>query len=168
MVDLRHPDPLVDLLRATSAEREIEQAIDRLRLLRRKRRRLVVVITNTPTRLPVDHVIQYNDLIGDRVMRAFGRSGRRPLVLRPDLLSAAAPDLWSSAKAAEHSILRFNCAERWHVRLWEFRVAGQRGPKPGRVLASAADSAEAVAAAVAHAVGALVTGICPHPVGKPL
>jgi hypothetical protein len=103
----RHPDPRVDLIRASAAEREIEQAVDRLRLVRREDApALVVLVNETPTDLPIEVLVPWRHLRGgDRLTVAMLRmEGVLPLV--PSWLAEQCPDLWPSAKAAEHELGR--------------------------------------------------------------
>jgi hypothetical protein len=103
----RHPDPRVDLIRASAAEREIEQAVDRLRLVRREGApALVVLVNETPTDLPVDALVPWRHLRGkDRLTMAMLRMGG-VLPLVPSWLAEQCPDLWPSANAAECELRR--------------------------------------------------------------
>jgi hypothetical protein len=103
----RHPDPRVDLIRASAAEREIEQAVDRLRLVRREGApALVLLVNETPTDIPVDTLVPWRQLRGgDRLTVAMLRMGG-VLPLVPSWLAEQCPDLWPSANAAECELRR--------------------------------------------------------------
>jgi hypothetical protein len=99
----RHADPRVDLIRAATAEREVEQAVDRLRLVRRGSPALVVLVNETPTDLPVDALVSWGRLRSDRLTTAMLRlGGVVPMV--PSWLAQQCPELWPTAKAAEREI----------------------------------------------------------------
>jgi hypothetical protein len=103
----RHPDPRVDLVRASAAEREIEQAVDRLRLVRREGApALVVLVNETPTDIPVDALVPWRQLRGgDRLTVVMLRlGGVVPLVA--SWLAEQCPDPWPTANAVECELRR--------------------------------------------------------------
>ena len=145
---LRHQDPVVEALRLTICEAEVEQAIDRVRAVRAEKSKLVILINEAPIPVPVDALVAWEDLTGGlRTRVAFARLGGF-LPSDATWLAARFADLWSSAKAAKEDVSRYREPEV--VRLigvgpvpagfddrdgagigdmpvWEFRVEGQRG-----------------------------------------
>jgi hypothetical protein len=150
VADWRHPDPLVDKIRAAAAEREIEQAVDRLRLVWGNERR-VILVGETPTRLPVSNVGRYADMVAPPLLRAFRRVGLLPL--RAAWLADRFPDLWNDAKAAENAIARASAHAQ--VRVWRFRLVGQRGPRPTALWAMPYATYEEIEAFLERELGAV-------------
>lgn len=92
----RHPDPFVDAFRAQRVEAEIEQAIDRLRLIHAPTVRKVYLLNSYPTVTP-DRVMTWADLraggsLSDRIKdRGFlPASGRECARVLPDLFDCEA------------------------------------------------------------------------------
>jgi hypothetical protein len=95
-----HPDPRVQALLEQVREREIEQAVGRLRLVWRTKPARVFLLSNTPTRLTVDRLVTWDALMPDRLEQAVLRLGR-VLPLSASELARVCPDLWPTAKAVE-------------------------------------------------------------------
>ena len=78
-------------------EAESIQAISRLRLIHKRHRKRVFILSNVPLEIPVDQLTKFDDLIPDRLKYEFLKAGNIPLALlgllklRPDL--AANTDL---------------------------------------------------------------------------
>ena len=81
-------------------ERELEQAIARLRLVHRDQPATVYVLTNIPLDLEITEVVTWNALCRDRAAEACHRWDGVWLV-SPSEQSRCAPDLWPTAKAAQ-------------------------------------------------------------------
>jgi hypothetical protein len=100
-----HPDrriqPLLELIR----ERQIVQAVDRLRLVHRREPATAIILCNLPLPgLVPDKLASASDILdgGSRFERALTRKGF--LTSNPWVLAACYPDLWPTPKAAEHDI----------------------------------------------------------------
>ena len=100
-----HPDPRVQALVEQTREREIEQMAGRLRLVHRDHPARVLLLTNLPTALPVDRFTTWEGIMPDRMEQAIMR-GRGVLPLSYAELARAHPDLWATAKEAEHWLAR--------------------------------------------------------------
>jgi hypothetical protein len=99
-----HPDPRAQALLEQSREREIEQAIARLRLVhdREGRPAEIDVLTNIPLNIDVTELVTWNSLMRDRE----GEACRRWVgvwLISPSEQSRCAPDLWPTAKAAKRA-----------------------------------------------------------------
>ena len=150
MYDWRHPDPLVDLIRAAAAEREIEQAVDRLRHVHATKARQVILISEVPTRLPINVIARYADLIHDKCMVAMRREGGF-LPMRATWLAKWHPELWATVGAARLAVYR--AVPGAGVGLWRFRVAGKGGPHPTLCWAATGTDKEDVRAFLVRRVG---------------
>ena len=82
-----------------SREREIEQAVGRLRLVWREKPGRVILLSNLPTGLIVDRLIRWDDLMPPRLAVAAAR-GNWVLPLSRSELTRLHPDLWENARAA--------------------------------------------------------------------
>lgn len=96
-----HPDPRVQALLEQQREREIEQAAGRLRLVHRQTRARVLLLTSIPTRLAVDRFTTWKEIMPDKLVQAIVR-GDGVLPLSAAERARLHPDLWPTAKAAEH------------------------------------------------------------------
>jgi hypothetical protein len=160
-----HADPRVQALLEQVREREIEQAVGRLRLVWRAKPARVFLVTNTPTRLTVDRLVTWDGLMPDRLEQALRRSGG-VLPLSASELARVFPDLWADARAVANWLAygrRKGTETLIVISYWGFstlseatvvsyrrpgqtRGSPQRAVLPGRVEDAAA--AEAVLAAV--------------------
>jgi hypothetical protein len=61
-----HPDARVHAVVEQGREAEILQAIDRLRLIHSERRKTVFILCSVPLDIPVDELVTWKQLIGDR------------------------------------------------------------------------------------------------------
>ena len=95
-----HPDPRAQALLEQVREREMEQAVARLRLVHRDRPATVYLLTNLPLDLEVAEVMTWNALCRDREAEARHRWGGVWLT-SPSEQSRCAPDLWPTAIAAK-------------------------------------------------------------------
>lgn len=100
-----HPDPRVQALVEQAREREIEQMVGRLRLVHRNHPARVLLLTNLPTALPVDRFTTWEGIMPDKMEQAIMR-GRGVLPLSHAELARVHPDLWATAKEAEHWLAR--------------------------------------------------------------
>jgi hypothetical protein len=100
-----HPDPRVQAVVEQAREAEILQAIDRLRLIHSERRKTVYILCNIPLDIPVDELMTWKELIGDRrlpdALAKCDAKGWDALPLAPKELARLFPELWASQKAAE-------------------------------------------------------------------
>jgi len=100
-----HPDRRVQAVVEQIREAEMLQAIDRLRLIHSARKKTVYILCNIPLGIPVDEVVTWKQLVGDkRLMRALEtceENGWEALPLAPGKLSELLPELWSTEDAAE-------------------------------------------------------------------
>jgi hypothetical protein len=61
-----HPEPRVQAVVEQSREAEMIQAVDRLRLIHNEKRKTVYILCNIPLDLPVDELVTWKQLTGDR------------------------------------------------------------------------------------------------------
>jgi hypothetical protein len=61
-----HPDPRVQAIVEQVREAEMLQAIDRLRLIHSERRKAIYILCNIPLDIPVDELVTWKQLTGDR------------------------------------------------------------------------------------------------------
>ncbi len=101
-----HPDPRVQVLLEQMREREIEQAIDRLRLIHNVEVKAIYLLTSVPVDITVDRLLSWKELHddGSRFERAWQASGVLPLGAA--FLRKTHPTLWETEKAAEHALQR--------------------------------------------------------------
>jgi hypothetical protein len=129
-----HPDLRVHAVVEQGREAEMMQAIDRLRLIHSERRKTVFILCSIPLDIPVDELVTWKQLIGDRrVSDALGECDARgwdALPLAPRQLSRLFPDLWDTEKAAQRWIAK-NPPEAYRdiIRVWgvlnSYRPPGQ-------------------------------------------
>jgi hypothetical protein len=86
-------------------EAEMIQAIDRLRLVHNEKRKTVYILCNIPLDFPVDELVTWNQLTGDRLLSdALAECEERgwdALPLAAKELCRLFPALWATSKAAE-------------------------------------------------------------------
>src|SRR4051794_6371842 len=99
-----HPDPRVQALLEQVRERELEQAVARLRLVhgREGRPATVYLLTNLPLNLEVSELVTWNALMRDREAEAC-RRWNGVWLISPSEQSRCASDLWPTAKAAQRA-----------------------------------------------------------------
>ena len=84
-------DPRIEAVQKQIREAETVQAIARLRLVWADYQKRVFLLSNLPVEMPVDHLIEFNDLMPDRLEMELIRRGDLPLTplglekMRPDL-----------------------------------------------------------------------------------
>jgi hypothetical protein len=84
-------DPRVEAVQKQLREAETVQAIARLRLVWAEYQKRVFLLSNLPVEMPVDHLIEFNDLMPDRLEMELIKTGDLPLTplglekMRPDL-----------------------------------------------------------------------------------
>ncbi|MDC1439938.1 hypothetical protein N8206_01265, partial [Planktomarina temperata] len=89
-------DPRIEAVQKQIREAETVQAIARLRLVWADYQKRVFLLSNLPVEMPVDHLIEFNDLMPDRLEMELIRTGDLPLTplglekMRPDLGYAGA------------------------------------------------------------------------------
>lgn len=100
-----HPDPRVQAVVQQGREAEMLQAIDRLRLIHTEKRKTVYILCNIPLDIPVDELVTWKQLIGDRrlgdALAECDETGWDAVSLAPRELHRLFPDLWATEKAAE-------------------------------------------------------------------
>ena len=104
-------DPRIEAVQKQIREAETVQAIARLRLVWAEYQKRVFLLSNLPVEMPVDHLIEFNDLMPDRLEMELIKKGDLPLTplglekMRPDLgyAGASARKLFQSdrSKASE-------------------------------------------------------------------
>ncbi len=97
-----HPDRRAQALLEQIRERELEQAVARLRLVYRARPATVWLLTNIPLNLEVSELTTWNALSRDRVAEAC-RRWVGVWLCSPGERAKAAPDLWPSQGAARQA-----------------------------------------------------------------
>lgn len=97
---LRHPDSWGDLILRQIREAEIEQAIDRIRLIHNEHAKEVILLTPVVLDITVDRLIKwiYFQKGGTRIERAFESKGFLPLSSRECV--RLLPKLWGNAETA--------------------------------------------------------------------
>ena len=100
-----HPDPRVQAVVEQGREAEMIQAIDRLRLIHSERPKTVYILCSIPLDIPVDELVTWKQLIGDRrlsdSLAQCDERGWDALPLAPKELTRLFPELWRTRKAAE-------------------------------------------------------------------
>lgn len=129
-----HPDPRVQAVVEQSREAEMIQAIDRLRLIHNEKRKTVYILCSIPLDIPVDELVTWKQLIGDRrlsdALAECDERGWDALPLAAKQLSRLFPALWATKKAAERWIVKNPPkAYRDIIRVWgvlnTYRQSGQ-------------------------------------------
>jgi hypothetical protein len=72
-------DPRIEAVQKQIREAETVQAIARLRLVWADYQKRVFLLSNLPVEMPVDHLIEFNDLMPDRLEMELIRTGDIPL-----------------------------------------------------------------------------------------
>lgn len=84
-------DPRISAIQRQIREAETVQAIARLRLVWSAYQKRVYLLSNLPVEMPIDHLIEFTDMIPDRLEVELIRNGNIPLTakgminMRPDL-----------------------------------------------------------------------------------
>ena len=123
-----HPDPIVEGVRWQICEGELIQNFARPRPIRRGADRPVeiLILTNVPLALPVDHLTTWDELVPDR-LEVFGARG---VVLDNNAdLARAYPDLFKDTEAAKNARRRPRCGR---TGVTGSRLRQVRGRRPGR------------------------------------
>jgi hypothetical protein len=100
-----HPDPRVQAVVEQSREAEMIQAIDRLRLIHNKKRKTVYILCSVPLDLPVDELVAWKQLTGDRrlpdALAECDERGWDALPLATKQLHRLFSKLWTTETAAK-------------------------------------------------------------------
>jgi hypothetical protein len=148
-----HPDRRVQAVVEQAREAEMIQAIDRLRLIHNEKRKTVYILCNIPLDLPVDELVTWKQLTGDRrwsnALAECDERGWDALPLAAKELCRLFPVLWATKKAAERWIVKNPLdAYRDIIRVWgvlnTYRPPGQTSWSKALVR-HGADPAEALA-----------------------
>lgn len=151
-----HPDARVQALLEQVREREMTQAIDRLRLIHRPTPARVIVLSSVVLDLTVDRLTTWREIMPTRLERAAARGSAVPLSASE--LARCFPDLWATAKAAEreqdksplsHIEVLYGKGGVYPAR---YRRAGQKRPTPALIRADAGDARAALEAVVGPVV----------------
>ena len=102
-------DPRIEAVQKQIREAETVQAIARLRLVWADYQKRVFLLSNLPVEMPVDHLIEFNDLMPDRLEMELIRTGDLPLT--PFGLEKMRPDLEMSREAIKSLFRRSNADE---------------------------------------------------------
>ena len=129
-----HPDPRVQAVVEQGREAEMVQAIDRLRLIHTAKRKAVYILCSIPLDLPVDELVTWKQLTGDRrLSNALAKCDERgwdALPLAAKELARLFPSLWATRKAAKRRLEKESLnADRDIIRVWgllhQYRPPGQ-------------------------------------------
>ena len=110
------------------------QAIDRLRLIHNEKRKTVYILCNIPLDLPIDELVTWKQLTGDRrwsdALAECDARGWDALPLAAKEMSRLYPNLWATKKAGERWIVKNPLdAYRDIIRVWgvlnTYRPPGQ-------------------------------------------
>ena len=118
-----HPDPRVQAVVEQTREAEMIQAIDRLRLIHNEKRKTVYILCSIPLDLPVDELVTWKQLTGDRrlayALAECDQRGWNALPLAAKEMARLFPGLWPSPKAAERWLAK-NPLEPYRdlIRVW--------------------------------------------------
>lgn len=131
-------DPRIEAILRQVREAETVQAIARLRLVWASYPKRVFLLPNLPIEMPVDHLIEFNDLMPDRLEMELIKTGDLPLTalglekMRPDLAYAGAsarqlfqPDR-SKASDAKRLLYAFPTLVRTTAQIATFRAGNIR------------------------------------------
>ena len=102
-------DPRIEAVQKQIREAETVQAIARLRLVWAGYQKRVFLLSNLPVEMPVDHLIEFNDLMPDRLEMELIKTGDLPLT--PLGLEKMRPDLEMSKEAIKSLFRRSNADE---------------------------------------------------------
>ena len=102
-------DPCIEAVQKQIREAETVQAIARLRLVWADYQKRVFLLSNLPIEMPVDHLIELNDLMPDRLGMELFKTGDLPLT--PLGLEKMRPDLEMSKEAAKKLVQRSKASE---------------------------------------------------------
>ena len=91
-------DPRIAAVLKQIREAETIQAIARLRLVWAEYQKRVFLLSNLPVEMPVDHLIEFNDLMPDKLEMELIKQGDIPLTALG--LEKMRPDLWLSETSA--------------------------------------------------------------------
>ena len=92
-------DPRIAAIQKQIREAETVQAIARLRLVWAKYQKRVFLLSNLPVEMPVDHLIEFGDLIPDRLEIELMKNGNVPLTVKG--IMRTRPDLGLSHEATK-------------------------------------------------------------------
>lgn len=170
-----HPEPRIQAVLEQCRERELEQVVDRLRLIHRDRPALVIIASSVALDVTYDAVLPWSDLVPSRAVSALVRFGVLPA--NAGLRAAAFPDLWTTADAAKKDAQR--SGQLGDNPLWKliqralspncgaaktlavdatYRRAGVRGlPSAAKVLAGLTDAEITASLEALH--GGAITGL---------
>jgi hypothetical protein len=137
-----HPDARVQALLELSRERQVLQAIERIRTVHAGERKRVIVVTNLVLPIRVDRLVTSKDLLEQDLMLILLERCGGVLPLSAKWLYERFPEFFTSDRGAEHWIAGLNdpantieiIYSNHRVIQGRFRVKGQRGRSATRVL----------------------------------
>ena len=154
-----HPCPLTQRLVERTREREIEQAVDRLRLIHRRTPATIYLLTNIPVDIAYDALLPESAFLPSKLELALASLHRSEglLDLSTARLPLQRPDLWPSASAVKRdrhigpSALMNDLIRRRGLILMRFRIQGRGGEKPSLAVIDPLYAGDPVAALERHA-----------------
>ena len=102
-------DPCIEAVQKQIREAETVQAIARLRLVWADYQKRVFLLSNLPIEMPVDHLIEFNDLMPDRLGMELLKTGDLPLT--PLGLEKMRPNLELSREAIKKLVQRSKASD---------------------------------------------------------
>ena len=102
-------DPRIEAIQKQIREAETVQAIARLRLVWATYQKRVFLLSNLPVEMPVDHLIEFNDLMPDKLEMELIKTGDLPLT--PLGLEKMRPDLGLSKEAIKKLVQRSKASD---------------------------------------------------------
>jgi type IV secretory pathway protease TraF len=97
-------DPRLSAVYEQTRQAEVAQAIARLRLVWSRSTKRVFLLGNLPVEVPVDCVVEFNNLFPDRLERELIEKGDMPLTAKG--MFKMRPDLFENANAASKALSR--------------------------------------------------------------
>ena len=102
-------DPRIEAVQKQIREAETVQAIARLRLVWAEYQKRVFLLSNLPVEMPVDHLIEFNDLMPDKLEMELIKTGDLPLT--PLGLEKMRPDFELSKEAIKKLVQRSKASD---------------------------------------------------------
>lgn len=153
-----HPDRRVQAVVEQARQAEMLQAVDRLRLIHSKKRKTVYILCNIPLDIPVDELVTWKQLIGDRrlidALAECDAKGWDAMPLAARELNRLFPKLWPTTKAAKRWGEKKPLASNiYSIRVWglltEYRPVGQTSWSKSLIRRGVQDRASALAKVLA-------------------
>ncbi len=169
-----HPDARVQAIVEQIRERETEQAVARLRLVHRENPATVYLLSNMPTRLPIDEFVKWSELLPNKAEMAAQAADGIELLTASEM-ARCSPERWPTSAAARmwrsrqekpvtkplkdsyrENVTGFSGQRGAVVRYRTAATIGRRGPWPEALIpAEMATDRAAAERALADVVGEL-------------